>query len=319
MRHGRISPLVLHRASTINSMRSVLRHCNRPCSRVLAALCPTRHSSSKTHSSSLRCLTPTTTRHTSMTTAPVTSEPVAAPSRLFSVAVSSQPGNTANPDSQQTADTTASASVPRDESQTTRYDVIIAGAGPVGLFLACELRLAKLSVLVLEAASDPHNELKQLPFGIRGLWGPSIETLYRRGLLEAVAAQPRPQFFSGPPQPGPARSEPGSRGPAGHFAGIPLDYANIDSSRWSYRLPGPADQQLASELQYLETILTNHALSLGVDIRRGQRVEAVEQSNGRVHVRTGGQVYRGSWLVGCDGGRSTVRKQAGFEFVGHRA
>ena len=64
------------------------------------------------------------------------------------------------------------------------YDVIIAGAGPVGLFLACELRLAKLSVLVLEQLEDPHSPLKRLPFGMRGLWGPSVEAFYRRGLLE---------------------------------------------------------------------------------------------------------------------------------------
>ena len=47
------------------------------------------------------------------------------------------------------------------------YDVIIAGAGPVGLFLACELRLVKLSVLVLEKLEDPHSPLKRLPFSKR--------------------------------------------------------------------------------------------------------------------------------------------------------
>ena len=49
------------------------------------------------------------------------------------------------------------------------YDVIIAGAGPVGLLLACALRLARLSVLVLEQLSDPRSPLKRLPFGLRGL------------------------------------------------------------------------------------------------------------------------------------------------------
>ena len=63
------------------------------------------------------------------------------------------------------------------------YDVIICGAGPVGLFLACELALAKCSVLILEKAEDPHSSLKQIPFGIRGLSAPTIEALYRRGLL----------------------------------------------------------------------------------------------------------------------------------------
>ena len=54
-------------------------------------------------------------------------------------------------------------------SQFPAYDVLIAGAGPVGLFLACELRLAGLSVLILEQAQDPLLPLKQLPFGMRGL------------------------------------------------------------------------------------------------------------------------------------------------------
>src|SRR5580658_3788179 len=71
------------------------------------------------------------------------------------------------------------------------HDVIIAGAGPVGLFLACELALAKCSVLILEKAENPHSPLKQLPFGIRGLSTPTIEALYRRGLLEELEVHKR--------------------------------------------------------------------------------------------------------------------------------
>ena len=121
------------------------------------------------------------------------------------------------------------------------YDVIIAGAGPVGLFLACELRLARLSVLVLERAADPHSPLKRLPFGMRGLWGPSIEAFHRRGLLEQVASQPDAKDRApGQPRPGSMAPGPERRGPAGHFAGIQFDYGDIDPSRWKYRLPGPA-------------------------------------------------------------------------------
>jgi 2-polyprenyl-6-methoxyphenol hydroxylase-like FAD-dependent oxidoreductase len=64
------------------------------------------------------------------------------------------------------------------------YDVIISGAGPVGLFLAGELALAKCSVLILEKAENPRSPLKQLPFGSRGLSALSVETLYRRRLLD---------------------------------------------------------------------------------------------------------------------------------------
>ncbi|MEY2931415.1 MAG: hypothetical protein RL033_2164 [Pseudomonadota bacterium] len=194
------------------------------------------------------------------------------------------------------------------------YDVIIAGAGPVGLFLACELRLAKLSVLVLEQAEDPHSPLKRPPFGMRGLWGPSIEALYRRGLLERVASQPNDD--SPQPRPGSMASGAQRRGPAGHFAGMVFDYANIDSSRWTYRLPGPADTQLGSELEHLERVLAAHALSLGAEIQRGRGVQGFEPSDDEVTVLSGEQRLRARWLVGCDGGRSTVRKQGGFEFVG---
>ncbi|NPC46798.1 FAD-dependent oxidoreductase [Corallococcus sp. AB032C] len=197
------------------------------------------------------------------------------------------------------------------------YDVIIAGAGPVGLFLACELRLAKRTVLVLEQAEDPHSPLKRLPFGRRGLWGPSIEAFHRRGLLEAIASNPRAGAGArGQPSPGSMASNSQLRGPAGHFAGIPFEYSNVDSTRWTYRLPGPADMQLGSETEHLERVLAAHAQALGVELQRGQGVEGFEVSDEEVIVHAGGQRFRARWLVGCDGGRSTVRKQGGFEFVG---
>jgi 2-polyprenyl-6-methoxyphenol hydroxylase-like FAD-dependent oxidoreductase len=198
------------------------------------------------------------------------------------------------------------------------YDVIIAGAGPVGLFLACELRLAKLSVLVLEQLEDPRSALKRLPFGLRGLWGPSIEAFYRRGLLEPIASQPL-TGAPGQPRPGSMASGAQRRGPAGHFAGIQFDHGNIDSSRWTYRLPGPADTQLGSEMEHLERVLAAHALAVGVEIQRGRGVEGFEPTNDgddEVTVRAGERSFRARFVVGCDGGRSTVRKQGGFEFVG---
>ncbi len=70
------------------------------------------------------------------------------------------------------------------------YDVVISGAGPVGLFLACELALAKCSVLIVEKAATPHSQLKRLPFGLRGLSAPTVEALDRRGLLQELAERP---------------------------------------------------------------------------------------------------------------------------------
>jgi 2-polyprenyl-6-methoxyphenol hydroxylase-like FAD-dependent oxidoreductase len=197
------------------------------------------------------------------------------------------------------------------------YDVIIAGAGPVGLFLASELRLAKLSVLVLESLADPHSPLKRLPFGLRGLWGPSVEAFYRRGLLDALASQAR---ASGGPaaeaRPGPMAADGQRRLPAGHFAGIQFDYSDIDSSRWKYRLSGPTDMQLGVEMEHIERVLATHALAVGVEIRRGCGVDGFDVTDDEVTVHAGEQRLRARWLVGCDGGRSTVRKRGGFEFVG---
>src|ERR1700742_3322803 len=95
----------------------------------------------------------------------------------------------------------------KNEQNTSVYDVIIAGAGPVGLFLSCELALKKCSVLILEKAENPHSPLKQLPFGIRGLSAPTIEALYRRGLLNVLEIHKRlknPHQTSTPVQ-GPSR------------------------------------------------------------------------------------------------------------------
>ncbi len=185
-------------------------------------------------------------------------------------------------------------------------DVIISGAGPVGLFLACELALANCSVLMLEKTDDPHSPLKQLPFGIRGLSAPTIEALYRRGLLEGLELHKR---LKNPHAGQDARQ-------AGHFAGIPFHSGNIDQTQWKYRLPSSTDTVLLSEIQELETVLTRRAEALGVEIRRGLAVADFRQTADGVTVQTGDQSFQAKWLVGCDGSRSVVRKTGGFEFAG---
>jgi 2-polyprenyl-6-methoxyphenol hydroxylase-like FAD-dependent oxidoreductase len=196
------------------------------------------------------------------------------------------------------------------------YDVVIAGAGPVGLFLACELRLADLSVLVLEQAEDSSSPLKRLPFGMRGLSVPTIEAFYRRGLLNDIAAPQRAKGDSGSSASTAAHWMQQPRRPGGHFAGIQFYYDNIDTSKWQYRLPSPAGTSMAVEMEHLESALAARANAMGVEIRRGIGVEGFDQSDEQVTTRAGGEIFRGRWLVGCDGGRSTVRKVGGFEFVG---
>lgn len=95
------------------------------------------------------------------------------------------------------------------------HGVLIAGAGTVGLFLACELRQAGCSVLMLEAAPEPDSPLKRPPFGLRGLTVPTIEGLDRRGLLKAIEER-----AGGRDTPGTAHWMKEQRRPAGNFAGI---------------------------------------------------------------------------------------------------
>lgn len=191
------------------------------------------------------------------------------------------------------------------------YDVIISGAGPVGLFLACELALANCSVLVLEKATDPNSPLKQLPFGIRGLSAPTIEALYRRGLFQQLEIHKQ---LKNPHQH--QKDKQGAQRQAGHFAGIPFLQGNIDTSKWKYRLPSSTETSLISEMAEMETILSRRAETLGVTIKRGYAITHFEQNTDGVTVDSGEQTFNGKWLVGCDGARSVVRKSAGFEFAG---
>lgn len=189
------------------------------------------------------------------------------------------------------------------------FDAIIAGAGPVGLFLACELALANCSVLILEKAENPHSPLKRIPFGIRGLSAPSIEALDRRGLLDQLEVHKRiknPHAHAGQ----------GARRQVGHFAGIPLLDGHIDAARWAYRLPSSTATSLVSEMAELETVLTRRAESLGVEIRRGLAITDFQQTEDRVLVQSDAQSFQAQWLVGCDGSRSVVRKAGGFDFAG---
>lgn len=190
------------------------------------------------------------------------------------------------------------------------HDVVIAGAGPVGLFLACELRLAGLSVLVLEQAEDPGSPLKRLPFGRRGLWVQTLEAFHRRGLLDALPEPPSPKGGIA------THWQNQVRRPGGHFAGIPFELDKVDTAAWPYYRPGPAGNGRSVEMESFEAFLADRANAMGVEVRRGCGVEVITPSDDGIAVHTAQGVVHGRWLVGCDGGRSTVRKAAGFVFAG---
>ncbi|SCF49724.1 2-polyprenyl-6-methoxyphenol hydroxylase [Streptomyces sp. LcepLS] len=194
------------------------------------------------------------------------------------------------------------------------YDVVIAGAGPVGLFLASELALADCSVVVLERDADPRPPLKELPLGLRGLNAGSAETFSRRGLLQPLLRASGIDAASVGADPAADRA-PAPRS-LGHFAGIMLDAAAIDPDALAYRLPGPAMDGFMTSLAAVGDVLAERATALGVTLVRGAPVTALAQDEQTVTVTAGGRDYTARWVVGCDGGRSTVRTLAGFSFVG---
>lgn len=201
------------------------------------------------------------------------------------------------------------------------YDVVVAGGGPVGLFLACELSLAGVSVLLLEKNENPDTELKRGWMGARGLNFPSTEAFYRRGLLDELKAAAigwmggdRPGMqFTGEGKVAAPTSAPQF---AGHFAGIMLDANKVDFSNQRWILPGPSVGGGMVSLEAIEHLLAGHARKLGAELRFGCEVSGFVETASSVTVQTSEGEFETQWLVGCDGGRSTVRKQAGFAFEG---
>jgi 2-polyprenyl-6-methoxyphenol hydroxylase-like FAD-dependent oxidoreductase len=199
------------------------------------------------------------------------------------------------------------------------YDVVIAGGGPVGLFLASELGLAEISVLVLERMEDPHSPLKHGWMGMRGLNFPSVDAFYRRGMLKDVRESSL--AWMAPTNPGfELQQQTNTSAPAprfaGHFAGIMLDATKIDLSSQKYLVDGPSSAGGLASLEGIEEVLAERAQNLGVELRRGMTVTDFTQSDDSLTVHAGNESFQCKWLVGCDGGRSTVRKVAGFEFAG---
>jgi 2-polyprenyl-6-methoxyphenol hydroxylase-like FAD-dependent oxidoreductase len=190
------------------------------------------------------------------------------------------------------------------------YDVIISGAGPTGLMLAGELRLHGVSVLVLERLPEPDPTIKAGSINI-----PSGEAFYRRGLLPRLMAEQEKNMGAFLAFQKDKAAAPPPRF-AGHFAALWMKGELLDESDPELGGHGPVDRLGFVLQQQLEAILAEHASELGVETRRGVEVTGFDTDDDGVTVHAGGETLRAGWLVGCDGGRSVVRKQAGFDFPG---
>jgi 2-polyprenyl-6-methoxyphenol hydroxylase-like FAD-dependent oxidoreductase len=188
------------------------------------------------------------------------------------------------------------------------YDVLVAGAGPVGLMLAIELRLAGVRVLVVEQRTELDTAGKAGAINTA-----SAEAFERRGLLAALQAREVTM------KAGAAIGSPGQRRrppSVGHFGGIQVPADPVDADDPSLRGRGPAWYVQVPQVE-VERVLGERAAELGVEVRRGVEVAGFDAAEGGVTVHLlGGDHVRVAWLVGCDGGRSLVRKQAGFDFPG---
>lgn len=171
-------------------------------------------------------------------------------------------------------------SVPAGDDLDTQ--VIVVGAGPVGLMLAAELRLGGADVVVLERLTAPSTASRASTLHAR-----TMEIFDQRGLLDRIGAPPHE--------------------PMSHFGGLRLDLRH-SPSRFAGQWKVPQTR--------VEQVLAEWAGELGADLRRGYEVTDVEADAEGVRVRAVGALgpvwLRAAYVVGCDGEGSTVRQRAGI-------
>ncbi len=167
----------------------------------------------------------------------------------------------------------------------TEHAVVIAGGGPTGLMLAGELALAGVDVAIVERRAS--QDLTGLRAG--GLHSRTIEVLDQRGIADRFLSQGQVAQVAG-------------------FAWIPLDISDF---------PTRHNYGLGLWQNHIERILAGWVGELVVQIYRGREVTGFAQDDTGVDVElSDGQSLRAEYLVGCDGGRSRIRKAAGIEFPG---
>jgi 2-polyprenyl-6-methoxyphenol hydroxylase-like FAD-dependent oxidoreductase len=166
-----------------------------------------------------------------------------------------------------------------------KHAVVIVGSGPTGMMLAAELTLAGIDVAIVERRAS--QELDGSRSG--GLHSRTIEVLDQRGIADRFLAEGQAMQVQA-------------------FAGIPLDISDF---------PTRHNYGLALWQSHFERILAAWVSELGVPIARDREATGFAQDDTGVDVElSDGQSLRADYLVGCDGGRSVVRKAAGIEFPG---
>jgi len=165
------------------------------------------------------------------------------------------------------------------------HAVVIAGAGPTGMMLAAELTLAKVDVVIVERRTDQELESSRS----RGLHARTIEVLDQRGVADRFLSE-------------------GHTAQVASFAGVRLDISDF---------PTRHPYGLALLQKRFEEILAGWIDELGVRIHRRLEVTGFAQDDTGDDVQpSNGDSLRAEYLVGCDGGRSVIRKAAGIEFPG---